>query len=341
MHNDRPRSWLAILGASLLVLGLLVTAISPDAKADGGEPISIQTINHVPLGDYKVNLHLGQALGPEDIGTMPIMEINNTAEIVNYTGPGGKVIIPSIVQYPIEATAPSGDLDEPLGIHENVVRVSSIAAEAFKGRTDIESITIPEGVDKIGASAFFGCTNLTQLLFLGSTMPGNVSDWWLNGTAAGLVGYASYCSAIDFLGTDFNGLMVYNPGPPVMSGSDLGPPQASLSGRIADQSGKPMPGVTVTAANGWSSTTDAGGRFLLMAPLGLGNFTVSGAMIETASFFAYLGLGGTETGSIQVSMAESGDPHTAEAVGLMVGVFLVAVALLTIGLLASGRRRKE
>jgi hypothetical protein len=230
MQKKRPRRSLATLAACLMIMGLLLT-MAADVKADGGEPISFQTIDRVPLGDFQLDLYLREDLGPEDVGSKPIVEINNTAEIIGYTGPGGRIIIPSIVQYPsegIQPLDPPEDMDEPLGIRENVIRVSSIAAEAFKGRTDIVSITIPEGVDKIGADAFSGCTNLVELLFLGSTMPGNVSEFWLDGTPEGLQGFASYCPSISFLGTDFHGLIVFNFGSPLMGGFDMGPPQAQI-----------------------------------------------------------------------------------------------------------------
>jgi hypothetical protein len=78
-----------------------------------------------------------------------------------------------------------------------------------------------------------------------------------------------------------------------------------------------------------------------MTPLGFGNFSVSGSSIEQTSFLAYLGLGGTEMGKIQVSQAESSEPHITEAVALMIGVFALAIVLLAISMVLANKRMKE
>lgn len=326
MNKRGGRKGLAALVVGLMLMGAFIVAMPSTVLADLEEIV----VKQAPMGNYQFDLCLKEKLGPENIGSMPIVEINNTAEVQKYTGPGGNVIIPSIVQFPIE---------EPVRQFENVVRVSSIAAEAFKGRTDIRSITIPEGVDHIGAGAFSGCTNLTSLIFLGTSMPSNVSDLWLDGPLADLFGYANYCPAISIMGTDFHGLTVFNAGPSSMGGFDLGPPSSPLTGMIADPSGKPMAGVMVAIANGGNATTDAGGRFVLMAPLGLSNFTISGSSIQQTSFKAYLGLSGTEMGAISVSLAGSGSKSSGtEGIALMIVVMAIAVALLVVNMLVVRRR---
>ncbi len=328
MHKGEGRGGLAALVVGLMILGAFIVAVPSTVLADPEEVV----VKQAPMGNYRFDLCLKERLGPENIGSMPIMEIDNTAEVRNYAGPGGNVIIPSIVQF---------DIEEPLGMgsFDNVVRVSSIAAEAFKGRTDIRSITIPEGVDHIGAGAFSGCTNLTKLLFLGTSMPSNVSDWWLNGTTADLLGYANYCPAISIIGTDFHGLTVFNAGPPSMGGFDMGPPQSPLTGMIADPSGKPLAGVMVAIAGGSNATTDANGRFVLMAPLGLGTFSISGSSIQQTGFKAYLGLGGTEMGDISVDLAGSSSKSSgAEGIALMIVVMAIAVALLVVNMLVARKR---
>jgi len=46
---------------------------------------------------------------------------------------------------------------------EMEIRLEYIADEAFKGNTTITDVSIPSGFDKIGASAFEGCTNLVSV----------------------------------------------------------------------------------------------------------------------------------------------------------------------------------
>ena len=63
-------------------------------------------------------------------------------KVVGYHGPGSGFTIPAeFLGYP----------------------VSEIDHEAFKNRTDLTSITIPESVTKIGFDAFYGCDNLIQV----------------------------------------------------------------------------------------------------------------------------------------------------------------------------------
>lgn len=62
--------------------------------------------------------------------------------IEEYVGPGGDVVIPAEID------------GEP---------TLEIAARAFFQNTDISSVIIPEGVEKIGHNAFEGCTNLYKV----------------------------------------------------------------------------------------------------------------------------------------------------------------------------------
>jgi len=66
---------------------------------------------------------------------------NGSITITGYTGTGGAVTIPSIV---------------------NGLPVTSIGAEAFYALTNLTSITIPGSVTNIGAGSFAFCTNLTN-----------------------------------------------------------------------------------------------------------------------------------------------------------------------------------
>src|SRR5208283_2461878 len=69
---------------------------------------------------------------------------NNQATVSSYSGPGGAVVIPSIT--PIFSFP-----------------VVGIASSVFLNKTNITSITIPNGINNIGDSAFSGCTGLTSI----------------------------------------------------------------------------------------------------------------------------------------------------------------------------------
>ena len=73
---------------------------------------------------------------------------DNKATITGYDGPGGEVVIPSTL---------------------DGYTVTAIDDEAFKDKTNITAVTIPEGVKTIGENAFHGCSNL-ETVTLPSTL---------------------------------------------------------------------------------------------------------------------------------------------------------------------------
>lgn len=319
--------------ASLMIMGAFMVATPPTVQAGnggtGGGPI---LLNQAPIGNYYLNVTIQENLGPEILQTMPFIGLNNTAEIVNYTGPGGHVIIPSIVQCPfLNANGEVVVEDPPLS---NVVRVSAISANAFSGRVDITSISIPEGVEYIGANAFSGCTDLTAIYFLGPNLPGNVSEQWLNGANIALKGYANHVASISFLGTDFNGLMIYK----LVQATPMQPP-VPLCGSIVDLDGQPIIGALVVVGNYTNGTTDETGHFNLLAPAGLNSITISGVNVKTTTVVTFLVAGGTEMGSVPVSLAASNNKsYAVEGIALMIVVMAIAVALLGVTMMAERKK---
>ena len=67
---------------------------------------------------------------------------NGTVTITRYTGSGGGVTIPSTI---------------------NGLLVTSIGQQTFQARTNLTSVTIPNGVTNIGDGAFSGCSSLTGI----------------------------------------------------------------------------------------------------------------------------------------------------------------------------------
>ncbi|OPX86463.1 MAG: hypothetical protein A4E53_02896 [Pelotomaculum sp. PtaB.Bin104] len=103
-------------------------------------------------GDYVIKV---QAAGYSDAGVTQNIKAaaSNPADfvvayntLVRYLGPGGDVIIP-----------------DDLGI-------TGIASsyDVFMERTNLTSVSIPEGVTKVDNSNFYGCTNLTSVIIPGS-----------------------------------------------------------------------------------------------------------------------------------------------------------------------------
>lgn len=58
--------------------------------------------------------------------------------------------------------------------------MGSIKEAAFSGCSNLESITIPESVTSIGASAFAGCTSLTEVYCKPTTPPTENSSMFSN-----------------------------------------------------------------------------------------------------------------------------------------------------------------
>ena len=100
---------------------------------------------------------------------------DGNAQITRYTGVGGVVTTPSTLGgYPVTsigATAFRGCTDlTSISISQGVTSIDGEASEhgfasygAFQSCTGLTSISIPQGVTSIGASVFEGCTGLTSI----------------------------------------------------------------------------------------------------------------------------------------------------------------------------------
>ena len=79
----------------------------------------------------------------EQSGDFTYTVSGTSATITSYTGAGGVVVIPALV---------------------NTVPVVAIGDEAFSRNASITSVTIPNGVTSIGNEAFFYCTSITSVM---------------------------------------------------------------------------------------------------------------------------------------------------------------------------------
>jgi len=120
-------------------------------------------------GDYVYNIISGQAF------------------IVDYTGSGGNVVIPATL-----GGSP----------------VVSIGNYAMSNITALTSVTIPSNITTIGAGAFYGCSNLVSITFLGLTAPTSVGTNWVTGCNANIRGHAYVASNFPTPGNYFTGLLM-------------------------------------------------------------------------------------------------------------------------------------
>lgn len=84
--------------------------------------------------------------------------------------------------------------------------VTGIAPNAFKGCTDMTSLTIPESITSIGENAFAGCTGLKEI-FCFSSVPIDLSTM----LARGLMRTASGTVPTQLEGIDFENCILYVP----------------------------------------------------------------------------------------------------------------------------------
>jgi hypothetical protein len=106
-------------------------------------------------------------------GDFSYLLVNGTVMIMNYTGSGGAVAIPSM----IDGLAVTSIGERAFSDCTNVISVTignsvtDIGDMAFMSCTSLESVTIPNSVTAIGRGAFSNCTNLLDV-----TIPNGVTS---------------------------------------------------------------------------------------------------------------------------------------------------------------------
>ena len=113
---------------------------------------------------------------------------DDTAEITGYTGAGGAVTVPALVdEYPVVALG-----DKENRPFYNNLRVESvtvekgityITSEAFSGCKNLKSVVLPEGLLKVESNLFYFCTSLTSV-----TLPESLTE--IGGSAF------AYCTSL-------------------------------------------------------------------------------------------------------------------------------------------------
>jgi len=131
---------------------------SGDYLLDGIGTTYVDVIDFDSSGAFSANTATGTiAVSPATVApSVPFTYTieNEKVTITGYTGTGGNVVIPGTIE------------GKP---------VTRIANQAFKQKTSITAITLPDSVTTIGAEAFYHCDNLTSMTF-GSGLK-VIGDW--------------------------------------------------------------------------------------------------------------------------------------------------------------------
>jgi hypothetical protein len=102
---------------------------------------------------------------------------NGQITITKYTGPGGAVMIPAMIDgLPVTGIGDSASFEH--GQLTAVVipnSVTSIGSEAFSSCGQLAEVTIGNGVTNIGDRAFMGCASLTHIVVPDSVI--NIEEW--------------------------------------------------------------------------------------------------------------------------------------------------------------------
>jgi hypothetical protein len=108
----------------------------------------------------------GSKPSPESDFLVKFNDTQDGAVITGYTGPGGNVVIPAVIQdFPVRVIY-------DLAFRENTTLTSIVIPEGvthigyrvFDGCTSLVSITIPESVTEIESRTFVGCKSLTSIV---------------------------------------------------------------------------------------------------------------------------------------------------------------------------------
>ena len=162
----------------------------------------------------------------------------NTCTIIGYIGKDKNVEIPKEIVIDVNGT----------GI---TYKVTSIDKNAFKENNNIESIVIPEGVEKIGNNAFENCTSLKTVY-----IPASVTE--IDATAF------RGCTSLTSVNIDENNPVYRSEGNNIVEKGYDDNTAKTYTVTIVDENNTPVEGVRVILTNGTTFTpavsTDANGK---------------------------------------------------------------------------------
>ena len=145
----------------LLALASMIVACVGSSKNDGAPKSTVAMVDTLASSSDSLNLAKPEA-------TKPVTQPNNE---IWYTSFDGKVVKPREEGKGIfGAEIESNTYKNGKGIIKFKDDVTTIGAIAFRGCTNLTSVTIPDSVTTIGDSAFNGCKSLSSI-----TIPDSVT----------------------------------------------------------------------------------------------------------------------------------------------------------------------
>ena len=188
------------------------TAWSWDFNNDSVVDSTEQNPGHVytAVGTYTVNLMASNSAGSDSEVKAAYIVVNESASpasdftytsdgssitITGYVGPGGNVIIPGTIDgLPVTIIGNNAFKSKTAVTTVTIPNsVTSIGNYAFRSCTALTSVAIPDSVTSIGSNAFYGCTALTSVT-IGS------------GVTSISSGMFSGCTALTAINVDANNL---------------------------------------------------------------------------------------------------------------------------------------
>ena len=196
----------------------------------------------------------------------------------------------------------------------NAYIVLQWASPSFTGNTTITDYLVYRGSSAAGVGLI---GNSTVTTFVDTTAVAG-STYYYKVSARNIVGEGALSTAVT----------VVVPYPALVQ----------VSGRILDQNGKGMPGITVSIGNGTSVLTDAQGNFSLVSSQGDQTLTISGTGIETRVQNVNVAGNVLQVGDILTSQPKAGAEPVPVYVFVMIALVAMAVVVALVFLMARRKR---
>jgi hypothetical protein len=162
--QSKTRGVLAVVTVILLSFAVVLAACSKNdsgggsssggVSLSGGDSSSSEGSSSGGSGNASAPVATDSKPAPESDFEVQLNKTQDGANITGYTGPGGNVIIPAVIQgFPVREIN------------------KEMFTGAFKGKKTLTSVVIPEGVTVIGYDAFRDCSSLASV-----TIPDSVTE---------------------------------------------------------------------------------------------------------------------------------------------------------------------